>query len=122
MRGQTGRVFRAPKRDRHGDAVDDNGKPVDMVDAEGLAYVGVIKKIIMGGLSASPKMQRIEATDTGGQIGCPAKASVQLQIGDRIEINDVRYRVTSPPRWGYESFFSGTKFGYQWFDVEGWVS
>lgn len=118
MRGQTAKVFRAPNRDRHGDPIDLAGNPVDMMDDEGNAYVGEIKRIVMGGLSASPKMARGESSDTRGMIGCPSKASVKLKFGDRVEINDVRYRVISRPEWDYPQSLTGTRFGYYWIDVE----
>lgn len=119
MRGQTGSVFRAPMRDRHGDAIDEDGKPVDMLDEDGNAYVGDISGIVMGGLSASPSMSREESSDTRGMIGCPRKAVVRVQFGDRININNVRYRVTSNPEWDYPHDFTGTDFGYYWVNVEG---
>lgn len=122
MKGQTGLVFRAPLRDRHGDPIDEDGKPVDMLDDEGNAFVGEISRIVMGGLSASPKMAREESSDTRGMIGCPRKSKVKLQFGDRIDINGVRYRVISKPEWDYRHFLTGTDFGYYWVDVEGMVS
>lgn len=119
MNGQTGLVFRAPLRDRHGDAVDANGDPVDMTDEEGNAFVGEITGIVMGGMSASPSMSREESSDTRGMIGCPSRAAVKLKFGDRVEINGVRYRVISTPEWGYRHGMTGTDFGYYWVDVEG---
>lgn len=119
MNGQVGTVFRAPLRDRHGDAIDPEGNPVDMTDEDGNAYVGQIKNIIMGGMSASPSMSREESSDTRGMIGCPRKAAVKLQFGDRIEINSVRYRVVSRPEWDYNQSLTGTDFGYYWVDIEG---
>lgn len=121
MKGQLGLVFRAPYRDRHGDPIDSDGNPVDMLDDDGNAFVGEIRGIIMGGLSASPKMKGEESTDTRGQIGCPTKASITLQVGDRIEINSVRYRVISNPEWNYPSYLTGTKPSHYWLDVEGYI-
>lgn len=121
MRGQVAQVFRAPFRDRHGDPIDSDGNPVDMLDDEGNAYVGQIRGIIMGGLSANPKMRGEESTDTRGQIGCPVKASITLNIGDRIEINSVRYRVISNPKWNYPSYLTSTKPSHYWLDVEGYI-
>ena len=112
-------VFRAPNRDRHGDPIDVDGNPVDMLDEEGNAFVGEIKGIIMGGLSASPTMKGEESTDTRGQIGCPTKSSIVLKVGDRVEINNVRYRVISNPEWNYPSYLTGTKPTHYWLDVEG---
>lgn len=118
MRGQTGKVFRAPMRDRHGDPIDAQGNPVDMIDEDGNAYVGMIKRIVMGGMSASPAMFREETSDTRGMIGCPQKSVVKLEFGDRVEIADVMYRVISRPEWDYRQGFTGTSFGYYWVDVE----
>ena len=118
MNGQSGRVFRAPERDRHGDPIDEDGLPVSMLDDEGNAYVGVINGIVMGGLSASPKMSRQETSDTRGMIGCPRTASVKLQFGDRIEIDKARFAVISHPEWDYRHGLTGTDFGYYWVDVE----
>lgn len=119
--GQTGLVFRAPARDRHGDAINEDGSTVSMLDVDGNAFVGEIKNIIMGGMSASPSMSSEESSDTRGMIGCPRKSSVLLQFGDRIEINDVRYRVVSRPEWNYRHGLTGTDFGYYWVDIEGTI-
>lgn len=121
MNGQTGLVFRAPLRDRHGDAIDANGNPVDMTDEDGNAFVGQIDKIVMGGMSASPTMSREESSDTRGMIGCPRRAAVRLQFGDRVNINGIRYRVVSAPEWDYRQGMTGTDFGYYWVDVEGTI-
>lgn len=121
MRGQTGLVFRAPLRDRHGDAINEDGSPVDMTDEDGNAYVGQIFNIVMGGMSASPSMSREESSDTRGMIGCPRRSDVKLQFGDRLEVNGVRYRVISNPAWDYRQGMTGTDFGYYWVDVEGTV-
>jgi len=121
VRGQVAQVFRAPNRDRHGDPIDSEGNPVDMLDEDGNAFVGEIKGIIMGGLSASPKMSGEEATDTRGQIGCPTKSSIRIKVGDRIELNGVRYRVISNPEWDYPHYMTGTKPSHYWLDVEGYI-
>lgn len=122
IKGRTGRVFRAPLRDRHGDPVDVDGNPVDMLDADGNAFVGEVKRIIIGGMSASPTMGREESSDTRGMIGVPRKQAVAIQFGDRVEIGDVRYRVVSNPEWDYAHDMTGTDFGYYWLSVEGMVS
>lgn len=121
MKGQTGLVFRAPLRDRHGDAIDEDGNPVDMLDEEGNAFVGEINNIVMGGMSASPKMAREESSDTSGMIGCPRRGKVKLQFGDRININGVRYRVTSNPEWDYPHYLTGSDFGFYWVNIEGMI-
>lgn len=121
MRGQVALVFRAPDRDRHGDAIDSEGNPIDMLDEFGNAFIGEIKGVIMGGLSASFKMRGEESSDTRGQIGCPTKASITLRVGDRVEIGGARFRVISNPEWNYPSSLSGTKPTHYWLDVEGHV-
>lgn len=91
-----------------------------MLDEEGLAFIGELEDIIMGGLSASPSMARQETSDTRGMIGCRTDLEPQVKFGDRIEIDDVRYQVTSKPEWGYGHSFSGsTFFNRYWVDVEG---
>lgn len=119
MRGHTARVFRAPERDRHGDPVDAQGNPVDMLDDEGNAFVGVVSSVVLGGLSASPSMKGQESGSSRGMIGLPKKASVRVTFGDRVEINGVRYQVISRPEWDYRHGLTGTDFGYYWVDVEG---
>lgn len=121
MRGQSALVFRAPLRDRHGDPVDDDGKPVSLVDEDGNAFVGEIKNVVVGGMSASPSMGRQETSDTRGMIGCPRRDAVKVQFGDRVEINKVRYRVISNPEWNYRHGLTGTDFGFYWVDVEGTI-
>lgn len=119
MSARVGRIFRAPKRDRHGDPVDSSDNPVDMRDPEGLAFVGELKDIIMGGISASPSKGRQETSDTSGQIGCRTDLEPKVMFGDRIEIDGVRYQVTSQPEWGFGHSFSGsTFFNRYWVDVE----
>lgn len=119
MKRLSGRVFRAPARNRHGDPVDEDGNPVDMLDEDGLAYVGTIGGVVLGGMSAQPSRSREETADTTGMVGCPAGAQVKLAFGDRIDIAGVRYRVTSPPKWDYPQSLTGTRFGYYWVDVGG---
>lgn len=121
MRGLVAQVFRAPNRDRHGDPVDAEGNPVSMLDEEGNAYLGEIKGIIMGGLSASRNKRGEESADTRGQIGCPIKSSITLRIGDRVEIRGARYAVISNPEWNYPNYLTGTKPSHYWLDVEGQI-
>jgi hypothetical protein len=110
-----GQVYRVPSRDAHGDRVVD-GKVVHPTD--GVALVGSINGIIMGGQSVTPSRGRQESSDTTGQIGCPTTEVVHLQFGDRIDIGGVRYKVTSRAAWDYPSALTGSSFGYAWFDVE----
>lgn len=112
-----GTVYRATRRNAHGDAVDGNG---NVVRPSGNAdvLVGTITGIIMGGQSVAPSRGRQESSDTTGQIGCPTTEAVHLQFGDRIDIAGVRYKVTSRAEWDYPSSLTGTDFGYAWFHVE----
>lgn len=115
--GRPGKVFRAPKRDRHGDPVDLDGNPVDM-NSDGQAFVGVVRGVVMGGLSASPSLRQGEASDTSGQIGIPNENPFKVRFGDRILIDSVSYKVTSRPRWDYAQSMSGTRPQMHWVSVE----
>jgi hypothetical protein len=112
-----GTVYRAATRNAHGDAVDGNGdvvRPVGNADV----LVGTITGIIMGGQSVTPSRGRQESSDTTGQIGCPTTEPVTLQFGDRIDIRDVRYKVTSRPEWDYPNSLTGTLPTHYWVWVE----
>lgn len=118
MSGLSGKVFRAPKRDRYGDPVDDDGNPISMTDEEGLAFIGTLDDIIMGAQSASPSMGRQESSDTTGMIGCRRDLEPKLKLGDRIVINGTRYEVSAKPEWDFGHSFSGsTFFNRYWVDV-----
>lgn len=118
MSARSGDVFRAPKRDRHGDPIDDDGNPVRVLDKSGQAFVGTLTGIIMGGQSASRRLQNSESSDTSGMIGCLRNHSVKVKHGDRIVIDGVKYEVTSRPEWQYGHSFADTDWSpYYWVDV-----
>lgn len=118
MTARSGDVFRAPKRNRFGDPVDDGGNPISMVDKDGLAFVGTLEDIIMGGLSAARSRAQQETVDTSGMIGCRTDLEPRVQYGDRIHIDGVKYEVASHPEWGHGHSFSGsTFFNRYWVDV-----
>ena len=115
--GRPGKVYRTPLRNRNGDPVDADGNVI-RVGADG-TYVGEVKGILMGGLSASPSLSRQESSDTSGQIGIPNKNLIKVQFGDRIVIDGVKYKVTSRGRWDYPNSMSGTRPEYHWVSVAG---
>lgn len=118
--GRPGKVYRAVHgRNANGDPVDANGKVV-RPEASG-TYVGDLKGILMGGISASVSMSRQESSDTTGQIGIPNENPVRAQFGDRILIDGQMYKVTSPDRWNYPNSMSSTKPMYTWVNVEATV-
>jgi hypothetical protein len=120
-RGATGIVYRAPLRDRNGDPVDENGKPV-RVGAAG-TKVGTITGIIMGGGSASPSLAQQDSSNTTGQIGIPNRHNaIQVQFNDQILIDGVTYRVISNRLWTQANTMTGTKPKYTWVEVEGTVA
>ena len=131
-RGRTGQVYRTPRRDAHGDPVDENGNVIRLRErgstlpftppvslGSSSTYVGEVKGILMGGLSASPSLSRQESSDTTGQIGIPNKNLIKVQFGDRIVIDGVKYKVTSRGRWDYPNSMSGTRPEYHWVSVAG---
>lgn len=117
QRGATGVVYRTPMRDPNGDPIDENGNVVRPGSLGSL--VGTITGIIVGGLSASPSMQRQETSDTTGQIGIPNKDPIKVKFGDRILIDGTVFRVTSRPLWTYSNQRTGTKPEFTWVQVEG---
>lgn len=117
MSGRSGDVYRAPKRDRHGDPVDDAGNPVKITDKEGLAFLGTLDDIIMGGQSASKVLSRQESSDTSGMIGCRRDRTPKVKFGDRIVIDGIKYEVKSVPEWDHNHPWTGTNFNRYWVDV-----
>lgn len=105
MSGRSGDVFRAPKRDRHGDPINLDGTPLDMLDEDGNAFVGTITDIVMGGISATKTLSRQESSNTSSMIGCPAD-QLRLKLGDRIVIDGDRYEVGAT-EWDHENSITG---------------
>lgn len=102
-------VYRAPGRNAHGDPVDADGNVVRPT-ADGL-LVGVIKNVMVGSLAVG---------DPGQQtIGIPnVKRQVQVQFGDRLVINGVKYQVDSGQQWNYPHSLTSTRPKYFWVEVE----
>jgi hypothetical protein len=111
-----GNVYRAPARNAHGDAIDADGNVIRLSD--GVALVGEINGIVMGGQSALPSRGRQESSDTSGQVGIPNTNAIKVQFGDRIEIDGVTYKVTSRPQWDYAHSLTGSPPSHYWLHVE----
>jgi hypothetical protein len=118
MNGASGDVYRAPKRNRHGDAVELDGvTPVSITDKDGNAFIGTINNIIVGGMSAVRTNDRAESSDTTGMLGILKTATPQVLMGDRIILDGVDYEVRSQPRWTHKHATTGTSFPRYWVDV-----
>lgn len=127
----SGDVFRAPYRDRHGDPVDIDGNPVDILDKDGLAFIGTLTDIYMGAVTAgSPTVlsestlgspSRQESSDSTVTLGCPRHVEPKLRYGDRIVIDGVKFEIKSNPKWDSEHPWTGTDFGRYWVDALGRV-
>jgi hypothetical protein len=109
-----GTVYRAAARNAHGDPVDTKGN-VTRLDGDNL--VGTVTGLVMGGQSVVQSGGRQESSDTSGQIGVPTASTVRIQFGDRVDIDGVRYQVTSRPEWDHASSLTGTTFGHYWVRV-----
>ncbi|ORA17361.1 hypothetical protein BST14_08800 [Mycobacterium arosiense ATCC BAA-1401 = DSM 45069] len=113
-------VFRAPKTNRHGDPVADDGvTPVDLTDKDGLAYIGTVENVIIGGQSVQPARgndARGEYADTSGLIGLP-RNGIKVQSGDRLVIDGIRYTVTGPRLWDAPHPTTGYNFRYYWINT-----
>ena len=117
----TGTVYRAPKRDRHGDPVDSDGSPVQP-SGDGVAKVGTLEGLIFGGQSVRPLPGRGEVASSEGLIGAPRNAAVKLQHGDRLDVDGTRYQVIGPRRFYYPHSITGTDLGLYWVRVEATVN
>ncbi|WP_141564281.1 hypothetical protein [Mycolicibacterium palauense] len=114
-------VYRAVKRDKYGDPVNESGE-VTRVGPNGFGHVGTVKGVMLGGLSASPSMRRGESSNTEGMIGIPNKRNgIKVKFGDQLLIDGFSYKVISPPRWDYEHSMSGSRPQYHWVQVVGGV-
>lgn len=100
-------VFRAPKLDRNGDPVDDDGQPIRL-SGDGVAKVGAIN-LIIGGQSVANVATRGDVASTEGLIGAPTDAAIRLQHGDIVQTEDgIRYRVSGPALWGRPHSLTGS--------------
>lgn len=118
MNGVAGDVFRAPKRDRHGDPVELDGvTPVEITDKDGNAFIGTLTEILMGSVSATRVLGRQESADGGGQLGILKTQTPKVRFADRIVIGGQTFEVTSDPNWDAPHVMSGTVFPRYWVDV-----
>jgi hypothetical protein len=108
----TGTVYRAPKRDAHGDPVDDDGNPVRL-SGDGAA-VGTITGIIIGARTVDALPVRGSVVSTEGLIGWPVSSELQLQAGDVVAVNGSRYAITGPQIWGTPHSLTGSPARYAW--------
>jgi hypothetical protein len=114
-RGQTGRLYRAARRDANGDPIDDDGKVVRVEDA---GYVGEVYGLLMGGPSASPSLGRQTTSDTTGMVGVPNhKRNPVVKFDDTLVVDGVRYKIISRATWNYSQSMSTTRPAYSWFRV-----
>ena len=108
-------VYRAPHRDRHGDAVDDEGNPT------GLEFIGTATGVIIGGQNWHSRNTRGEIADTTGQIGFPRSGLIP-QHGDRVLVQGVMYSVVGKPQWDHDHPWTGTDLGYAWVKVDATIN
>lgn len=115
-------VYRAPKRDAHGDPVDDNGNPLRL-SGDGTTKIGTITGVILGGQSVAAVGTRGDVVSTEGQIGVPTAAAIALEHGDVLQLdNGTRYRITGPQLWGRPHSLTGTPARYAWWQATATVN
>jgi hypothetical protein len=103
-----GTVFRAPKRNRNGDPVDQDGDPVRL-SGDGVAKVGVITGLIIGSANVGGVATRGDVASTEGLVGAPTTAAIRLQHGDIVQTEDgVRYKLSGPQLWGRPHSLTGS--------------
>lgn len=124
MNGAAADLYRAVKRDRHGDPVDADGNKVNMFDQDGNAFLGTIVNVVQGSISSQRVNDRQESSDGRGQLGFLKKgklstgsAAPKVQFGDRIVIGGTKYEVLSDPNWDTPHSMTGTVFPRYWVDV-----
>src|SRR5690348_15056736 len=98
-----------------------------MFDKDGLAFVGTLTDIVMGGMSWNSRNTRGEIADSAGMIGVPRvglPATLPFTIGpshlvsgDRIDIDGVRYSVVGQRLWDYPNKLTDTQFSHYWVNV-----
>jgi hypothetical protein len=93
--------------------VDNDGNPVEIVDRDGLAYLGTVNNVIIGGQSVQPQNTNGEYADTSGLIGLP-RNGIKVQNGDRLVIDGIKYAVAGPRLWDSPHPTTGTNFPYYW--------
>jgi hypothetical protein len=117
-----GTVYRAPKRDAHGDPMDESGNPVRL-SGDGTTKVGTLSGLILGGQSVAAVGTRSDVASTEGLIGVPTAAAIRLQHGDVVALEDgTRYRITGPQLWGRPHSLTGTPARYAWWQATATVN
>lgn len=117
MTGVTGDLFRAPKRNRHGDPVELDGvTPVKVTDKDGNAFVRTLDNIIVAASSDVRSRDHQETSDSTGTLGLIRDSGEKAKYGDRIFIDGVKYEVKTV-NWDTNNPLTGTNFGRYWVDV-----
>lgn len=93
----TATLYRAPRRDEHGDPINDAGEVIH-VGSDG-TLVGEINGIVMGGPSWRPINDRGDIVDTTGMVGVPVTEQHQPRHGDQLVIDGVKFFIQGPPQW-----------------------
>lgn len=93
-----GTVYRASKRDAHGDPVDQHGNAVRL-SGDG-AKLGTIDGMIIGARTSDTLAVRGDVVSTAGLIGWPASSEISPQAGDVVELDGQRFAITGPTIWG----------------------
>lgn len=118
MNGTTADLFRAPKRNRHGDPVADDGvTPVAITDKDGNAFLGTITNVLVGSTSSNRVNDRQESSDGRGQIGFLKRGKLidgtpapKVSAGDRLIIDGQPFEVLSDPNWDTPHTMTSTSF------------
>jgi hypothetical protein len=116
-------VFRAPQRDAHGDPIDQDGNPVRL-SGDGVAKVGTITGLIVGGQKVTHVRTRGDVASTEGLIGVPTEA-IRLQHGDILQtVDGLRYTVSGPALWGRPHSLTGSTVTarYTWWEATATVN
>lgn len=102
-----GKVFR-PTTDWKGDK-----------SADG--YLGDITGLVFGGPSVTPLARFPGNVSTEGQLGIPwdQDSGVVVEHGDRIVIDDTKYRVDSGRLHTGENVLTGNRMSYYWVEITG---
>lgn len=111
----TATVYRADRRDAHGDPIDQDGNVVR--DDE--TPIGTID-VIIGGDSGSTRSVNQDASlrgdvvSTAGMVGYPIASGITLQPNDILAIGGQRLKVIGPSLWPDTHSLSGRPLRYRW--------
>ncbi|SKY04087.1 Uncharacterised protein [Mycobacteroides abscessus subsp. massiliense] len=115
------KVYRAVhSRDEHGDPIDEHGNVIRLEGDDGC--IGTVYGLIMGGQAPFSSLDRQESSNTTGQIGIPNKNAIKVKFGDRLVINEMKYKVTSTGMWDYPQLMTGTPPEYHWVTVDATIN